>query len=87
MAEAAIVGGPTIASTRDYRTLHLGSAGRADRTSSMLGAGHSEGEVMALTGWSDRSMLCPSLCPSSCAEDRFGSPRRDDGAAAEPDVT
>jgi hypothetical protein len=39
MAEAAIVGGPTIASTRDYRTLHLGSAGRADRTSSLLGAG------------------------------------------------
>ena len=30
--EAAIVGGPTIASTRDYWTLHLRSEGRADRT-------------------------------------------------------
>jgi site-specific recombinase XerD len=31
-AEAAIVGGPTIASTRDYWTLHLRSQGRAERT-------------------------------------------------------
>jgi hypothetical protein len=30
--EAAIVGGPTIESTRDDWTLHLRSDGRADRT-------------------------------------------------------
>jgi hypothetical protein len=31
-ADAAIVGGPTIESTRDYWVLHLRSVGRAERT-------------------------------------------------------
>jgi integrase len=82
---SSLADGPTLASTHGYWILHLRAAGRASRTfphqlrhtraSSMLASGHSEGDVMQLGGWTDRSLLSHYGTPAAAERAREPDPR------------